>query len=107
MNQYPYWGDAAMAETIKLGGNIELTGFSDLDGGSMIILKKIVGSYTRKFSDNLKDFEKLVLELNKQGNELEINAKLIVGGKETPANSKDKNLFVALDSVLKTLENKI
>jgi len=95
-----------MAETIKLGGNIELTGFSELDGGSMIILKKIVGSYCRKFSDSLKDFEKLVLELNEQGNELEINAKLIVGGKETPANAKDKNLFVALDSVLKELEKK-
>ena len=96
-----------MAETIKLGGNIELTGFSDLDGGSMIILKKIVGSYTRKFSDSLKDFEKLVLELNKQGNELEINAKLMVGGKETKANAKDKNLFVALDNVFKELEKKI
>lgn len=102
-----YRGDAAMAETIKLGGNIELTGFSDLDGGSMIILKKIVGSYTRKFSDSLKDFEKLILELNEQGNELEINAKLMVGGKETSANTKDKNLFVALDSVLKELEKKI
>ena len=96
-----------MAETIKLGGNIELTGFSELDGGSMIILKKIVGSYARKFSDTLKDFEKLALELNQQGNELEINAKLIVGGKETSANAKGKNLFVALDSVLKELEKNI
>ncbi len=96
-----------MAETIKLGGNIELTGFSDLDGGSMIVLKKIVGSYTRKFSDSLKDFEKLVIELNKQGNELEINAKLMVGGKEAKANSKNKNLFIALDTVLKELEKKI
>lgn len=96
-----------MVETIKLGGNIELTGFSELDGGSMIILKKIVGSYSRKFSDSLKDFEKLVLELNEQGNELEVNAKLIVGGKETSANAKDKNLFVALDSVLKELEKNI
>ena len=100
-------GDATMAETIKLGGNIELIGFSELDGGSMIILKKIVGSYARKFSDSLKNFEKLVLELNEQGNELEINAKLIVDGKETPANAKDKNLFVALDSTLKELEKKI
>jgi len=95
-----------MAETIKLGGNIELTGFSELDGGSKIILKKIVGSYARKFSDSLKDFEKLVIELDQQGNELEINAKLIVGGKETPANAKDKNLFVAVDIVLKELEKK-
>ena len=96
-----------MVETIKLGGNIELTGFSELDGGSMIILKKIVGSYARKFSDSLKDFEKLALELNEQGNELEINAKLVVGGKETSVNTKDKNLFVALDRVLKELEKNI
>ena len=102
-----YRGDAAMVETIKLGGNIELTGFSELDGGSMIILKKIVGSYARKFSDSLKDFEKLVLELNEQGNELEINAKIVVGGKETSANAKDKNLFVAVDRVLKELEKNI
>ena len=99
-------GDAARAETIKLGGNIELTGFSELDGGSMIILKKIVGSYSRKFSDSLKDFEKLVLELNEQGNELEINAKLIVGGEEESDNAKDKNLFVAVDRVLKEFEKK-
>jgi len=96
-----------MVETIKLGGNIELTGFSELDGGSMIILKKIVGSYARKFSDRLKDFEKLALELNEQGNELEINAKLMVSGKETSADAKDKNLFVALDRVLKELEKNI
>ncbi len=96
-----------MAETIKLGGNIEFTGFSELDGGSMIILKKIVGSYSRKFSDSLKDFEKLVLELNEQGNKLEINAKLIVGGKEKSANAKDKNLFVIVDRVLKELEKNI
>jgi len=78
-----------------------------LDGGSIIVLKKIVGSYARKFSDSSKDFEKLVLELNEQGNELEINAKLIVGGEEKSANAKDKNLFVAVDSVLKELEKKI
>jgi len=94
-----------MAETIKLGGNIELIGFSNLDGGSMIILKKIVGSYTRKFSDSLKDFEKLVLELNEKGNELEINTKIIVGGEETPANAKDKNLFVAIQYLRKKINS--
>jgi len=96
-----------MVETIKLGGNIELTGFSELDGGSIIVLKKIVGSYARKFSDSSKDFEKVVLELNEQGNELEINAKIVVSGKEKSANAKDKNLFVAVDSVLKELEKKL
>ncbi|MBD3259811.1 hypothetical protein GF371_04255, partial [Candidatus Woesearchaeota archaeon] len=45
------------AETIKLGGNIELSGFRDLDGGTMVILKKIVGNYVRKLSDNSEKFE--------------------------------------------------
>jgi len=96
-----------MAETIKLGGNIELKGFSELDGGSMIILKKIVGSYSRKFSDNLKGFENLVLELSQQGEESELIGKLVVSGKEKTAKAVDKNLFVALDSVLKKLEKEV
>ena len=40
-----------MEETIKLGGSIELSGFSNLDGGQMIVLKKIVGNYARKMEE--------------------------------------------------------
>jgi hypothetical protein len=29
---------------LQLGGNIELSGFSNLEGGAMIVLKKIIGN---------------------------------------------------------------
>lgn len=35
-------------DTLELGGNIQLTGFSELNGGQMIVLKKIVGNYCEK-----------------------------------------------------------
>ncbi len=93
-----------MAETIKLGGSIELKGFSEIDGGSMIILKKIIGSYSRKFSDNLDGFESLSIELNQQGEESEVTGTVVVSGKEKTAKIVDKNLFVAIDKVLKEIE---
>ncbi|MDD5086304.1 MAG: hypothetical protein PHV16_00985 [Candidatus Nanoarchaeia archaeon] len=96
-----------MAEVIKLGGGIELKGFLEIDGGTMIILKKIIGSYSRKFSDNLKEFEKLVLELNQQGEESEVFGTLVVGEKEKTAKIVDKNLFVAVDKVLKAVEREV
>jgi hypothetical protein len=96
-----------MAETIKLGGNIELKGFSEIDGGSMIILKKIVGSYSRKFSDNLDGFEGLSIGLDQQGEESEVIGTLVVSGKEKTAKMVDKNLFVAVDNVLKEIEKEV
>lgn len=89
-------------DTITLGGGIELTGFKTIDAGMFIVLKKIVGSYARTFSDKHKDFEKLSLITD--GKEMKAELKL----KDKSFNSKAKadNLFIALDGVLKELENK-
>ena len=89
-------------DTIILGGGIELTGFKDVEPGMFIVIKKIVCSYTRAFSDKHKDFDKLTL--NKNGKEM--NAELKLKEKSFKANSKVDNLFIALDAVLKELENK-
>ena len=40
-----------MDDTMQLGGNIELSGFSGVDGASMIVLKKIIGNYGKHFSE--------------------------------------------------------
>lgn len=90
-----------MAETLELGGNISLTGFSDIDGGSMIILKKIVGTYAKKFSEEEAKFKKLELSLKNSG-PYEIEA-LLKTDKEKRMESSDENLFVALDNALKNL----
>ena len=89
-------------DTIILGGGIELTGFKNIDSGMFIVLKKIVGSYARTFSDNHKDFEKLILK--NEGDEMKAELKL--KKKSFDAKSKSDNFFVVLDSVLKELGNK-
>jgi hypothetical protein len=95
-----------MEDIQQLGGNIELSGFRDIDGGSMIILKKIIGNYARKFSDRLGNMEKLALTVKKVGSsQFEINAKLIAGGNIHTAEVTDRNLFVIADSALKKIES--
>ncbi len=97
---------------IELGGNITLVGFKDVDPGSMLILKKIVGNYTRKLSEKIDGFESLELnrkEIHKtEGSEKhEIKAKIVAKGKLYNAESTDRNLFIAVDNVLKKIENSI
>jgi len=100
------------ADVLNLGGNIELTGFSDLDGGSMVILKKIVGNYAKKMSDRAKNFENLKLTMKpvheREKSELyEVKGYLFFGGQPTVAEETDRNLFFAIDKVLKRLEESL
>lgn len=97
-----------MEDIQQLGGNIELTGFREIDGGSMIILKKIIGNYARKFSDKLGNMEKLALTVKKVGSDqFQLNAKLIAGGNVNTSEVVDRNLFVIADSALKKLESAV
>lgn len=99
-------------ETLQLGGNIELTGFKDLEPGSMVILKKIVGNYARKFSDICTNFEKFALTMKtvhatEASEKYEIHGKLIDNGSTTTSELTDRNLFFALDKVCKKIESSI
>ena len=99
-------------DTIQLGGNIHLSGFSSLDGGSMIILKKILGNYAKKFSERCKDFEDLkvymkVVHEREKSEKYEIKGQLNVGGKPHVADETDYNLFFVVDIVMKRLEGMI
>jgi ribosome-associated translation inhibitor RaiA len=99
-------------ETLQLGGNIELTGFKELDPGSMVILKKIIGNYARKFSDTCTSFEKLAITMKivhaTEGSEkYEIHGKLMDNGSATTSELTDRNLFFAIDKVCKKMESSI
>lgn len=99
-------------ETVELGGNISLTGFKDLESGSITIIKKIVGSYAKKFSEKSDDFKKLSLTMKRvhatEGSgKYELHAKLILKGAPITAEETDRNLFVVLDNVLKKIEGQI
>ena len=92
---------------IELGGNIELVGFSDLDSQELVILKKIIGGYARKFSDHAKDYEKLTIDLKQVKPKYKIQAKLMINGKPVNSDATEKNVFVALAEVLKNLEAQV
>lgn len=99
-----------MEDEITLGGNIQLSGFKEVDGGSMVILRKIVGNYARKFSDRSNTFESLSLRLKtvhqtEASQKHEIHAKLIDNGKPYTAEVLERNLFVAVDSGLKKVDS--
>lgn len=86
-------------EKLVLGGGIELIGFKVVDLPSMVIVKKMVGSYIRKISDEKEGFEKIVLTAKEKGKKIE--AEMTIGGKTEKAEVNADNVFVALDKVLK------
>ncbi|MBU0667404.1 MAG: hypothetical protein ABIC91_04500 [Nanoarchaeota archaeon] len=94
---------------IELGGNITLVGFKDLDHAELIVVKKMVGSYARKMSDLSEDFEGLTVTMKevhktaKNNQQYEIHGKLMQGGKPYTSEVTDRNIFVAMDKVLKKI----
>lgn len=98
------------SSNIVLGGNIELVGFKDLDGGSMVILKKMIGNHVRKMSDTAENFEKLTVTMKKVGagsNKFEVQAKMIDNGRPVTSEVTDFNLFFTMDRALTQIMNQI
>jgi ribosome-associated translation inhibitor RaiA len=96
-------------EEVQLGGNIQLVGFHDIDKAELIVVKKMVGQYSRKFSDRVKGFESLRLILKaihkrEKSEKYELTGKIFIHGKQLVATAVDQNLFFTIDNVLKKLE---
>jgi len=97
-----------MEDLIELGGKIQLTGFKDIDRNSMVVLKKIVGNYVRKFSTHCKKFESLQLHLKTvHANQFQLNSKVIDNGSAFTSEVTDRNLFFVLDKALKKIEGSL
>ena len=92
------------SEPQVLGGNIELSGFRELDGGSMIVLKKIIGNYARRFADQ-HGSEKLALQMRRDTDTFALTGSVLCKGQTINAEHRDKNVFVLVDTVLKKLES--
>ncbi|MBU0461144.1 MAG: hypothetical protein KJ574_01015 [Nanoarchaeota archaeon] len=95
---------------IELGGNIELVGFKELDGGSMVIVKKLVGNHVRKMNDMAENFQKLTLTMKTvhgDNGKFEIHAKVIDNGKPITSEVTDYNLFFTLDKALTKVSNSL
>jgi hypothetical protein len=95
---------------IELGGNITLVGFKDIDSSEMIVLKKIIGNYTKKFNEKCKNFEsitvslKTVHDIEKPG-KYEVQVKLMDEGKPVNSNVTNANLFISVGDALKKIES--
>ena len=50
---------------MELGGNIQLTGFEDVDRTEMVIIKKVVGNYAKKFYETIDNFQELSVTIKK------------------------------------------
>ena len=101
-----------MDDTLELGGNIDLSGFSKVDRANMIIVKKIVGSYAKKLFEHGSNVDKISVHLkeihHEQGHgKFEVHAKVVVEGRPTTSETINNNLFFALDEVLKKVESQL
>jgi ribosome-associated translation inhibitor RaiA len=101
-----------MDETLALGGNIELKGFSGVDKPSIIILKKVIGNYAKKIAERNSDFSKLIITMKPvheqaEHAKFEIQGNLMLSGRTFNADVTDQNLFYAIDQVLKKLEHEL
>ena len=95
--KYNYW----IYITLMMIGLFALIGKNNL-------VKKIVGNYAKRFSESIENFEKLKVTLKaihktEASQVNEIHAQLVAAGKPTNASETDRNLFFALDNVMKKI----
>jgi len=98
---------------MELGGKIFLSGFKILRRDELLVTKKLIGSYARKFSDGLKGYDSLNLNLkpvHKTGpksEKYELHVKLIHDKKVTTTEITEHNIFICIDSALKKIEEQV
>ena len=73
----------------------------------MIVLKKIIGNYTRQAQEKRSDYEKLTVLLEGDKSSATIKAELTAGGSQIAAEDTQNNIFVALDNVFKKILEKL
>jgi len=91
---------------IELGGNIKLDGFNSVDIPTLIVVKKMVGNYAKKISDNIMPVNELFLNLKESDNEnkiFKLNASLTSEENKFDSEVEDVNLFFAIDKALQNI----
>ncbi len=83
---------------IELGGNIFLENFETIEQGQMIVVRKVVGNYTKKISEKFNDFKKITVSIVP---ETKYKVKVTLETSETKdSEAENPNLFFALDKAL-------
>lgn len=97
-----------MNDEIQNLGNIQLTGFRNMESSSKDVINKLIVTYAKKISERAKKVESLHITLKpvhkrEKGEIYEIHAKLVDNGKVFASEAVDRNLFVAVDDALKRI----
>jgi hypothetical protein len=90
---------------LELGGGIFLDNFEEIEPGKLIIVKKIVGNYTKDISEKVKGFKKITVNLE-EGKEYKIKIG-IEASEKFVAEGEKENLFFALDEALSGINKQI
>jgi hypothetical protein len=97
----PYTFNKVWGGIMQLGGNIELAGFNELEPAKLVVVKKLVGNYTKKMRERCESFEQLNVTMKGiRNSQFELHAKLMDNGTPYTAEATDFNVFFALDAVL-------
>jgi len=104
--------EAGIEDSVELGGNIKLSGLKDLDRSEVIVIKKIVGTFARRFSEICDEFEELNINFKKfrkkeKSEMFELKAHVRDKGKQYDSKESGRNLFFVLDEALKKLEREV
>lgn len=84
---------------IQLGGNICLDGFEQLDPGILVVVKKVVGNYAKKFNENKGQFSKF--EVLKNGNT--VTFRVTAEDATMEGSAEEPNLFFAISGAMNDL----
>jgi hypothetical protein len=95
-----------MENQLSLGGGIQLSGFSNIEPGKIIVIKKMVGNFIKKIGDENTKLNVSLKEVHKteKSQKYEIHGVLDTGGNIKQAEIVDYNLFFALNKVLSKLK---
>ena len=101
-----------MDEEKKFSGNIELSGFRDVEESSMAVLKKIIENHAKRISELTKKIDNLHITLKpvherEKSEKYEVHARVLSNGKIYASEITDRNLFAAVDSVLQKIINEM
>lgn len=90
---------------MELGGNIELHGFVEEQEADLIIIKKIVGRFTKRISEHHTDFEGLRITFDEQPSGARVEGQLKLDSDVLEAEDSSSNTYLSLDAVLKGLKD--
>ena len=86
---------------IELGGNIKLENFEDIDKGILVVIKKMIGNYTKQISEKNKNFKEILV--SRDGNNIKI---VCMCDKEIKAEVEERNLMFGLGKALNEILDK-